>query len=497
MRKILRVLISALLVSLFFAVQTRASTVLESVPPEQAGISSSFLYKILNQIRVGRLDIHSLIVIKNDKLVLEAYLDPYTENDLHNLKSVSKSVLSALAGIAIEQGLISDVEAKLSEVLPEYFEPAVDARKGDITLHHLLTMTPGFDFTEHSEQAGKWFKAGNPVREAIALPISSTPGQRFRYATINTHLFSAWLTKAAYMNTSEFAEKHLFTPLGIKDYYWVKDPQGIYWGGTQLYLTPRDMARFGMLYLKRGRYREEQLIPAQWVDESTRWRHSVDTHSGYGYWWWLIPASDGYIAAGWGGQRIGVFPSKDLVIVVTASNQQHARYIFRQLYSGITQIKELEDDPTAFTHLSSLVDQLADPAQSIENRIPEAAASISGKKYGFADNSLGIAAMTISFDQPESAQLEMEIDGRTLKMGVGLDGSYRITPGVALESYREDNRVAVKARWESDRLIVDWHEIGEPLRIEASLMFEKEKVLAIVNYLPMGRVSHLEGTRVD
>ena len=87
----------------------------------------------------------------------------------------------------------------------------------------------------------------------------------------------------------------------------------------------------------------------------------------------------------------------------------------------------------------------------------------------------------------------MEVDGRTLQMGVGLDGSYRITPGVALDSYREDNRVAVKARWQNDRLIVDWHEIGEPLRIEASLMFEQDKVLAIINYLPMGRISHLEG----
>jgi hypothetical protein len=358
-------------------------------------------------------------------------------------------------------------------------------------------MTSGFDFAEHSERAGKWFQAKNPVRDAIALPITSTPGERFRYATINTHLFSAWLTKAAHMNTPAFAEKHLFTPLGIKDYYWVKDPQGVYWGGTQLYLTPMDMARFGMLYLKKGRYEEEQLIPEQWVDDSTKWRHSVDTHSGYGYWWWRIPASDGYVAAGWGGQRIGVFPSKDLLVVVTASNQQHARYIFRQLYSGITPVKVLGDDPAAFAKLSSLVAELATPAKKTANRIPQAAASISGKKYRFTDNPLGISAMTISFDQPDTAQLEMEIDDLTLQMAVGLDGSYRITPGVALESYREDKRVAVKARWHNGRLIVNWHEIGEPLRIETALMFEQDKVLAIVNYLPMGRISHLEGARVD
>lgn len=497
MRKKLRVLVSALLFSVVFKVHIGTALTLESVPPEQAGVSSAFLHDILNQIRVGGLDIHSLIVIKNDKLILEAYLDPYTEYVLHNVKSVSKSVLSALAGIALEQGLIGSVEATLTEALPEYFEPTADARKADITLHHLLTMSSGFDFTEHSERAGKWFKAKNPVREAIALPITAIPGEQFRYATINTHIFSAWLTKAAAMSTPEFAEKYLFTPLGIDSCHWVKDPQGIYWGGTQLYLTPRDMARFGMLYLHKGHTQEEQLIPERWVDESTRWRYSVDTHSGYGYWWWRIPASDGYVAAGWGGQRIAVFPGKELVIVVTAANQHHARYVFQQLHAGITPIDALDDNPAAFARLTSMVDQLAKPVDVKAGRIPETAASISGTKYRFKSNPLSISSMTISFDQADTAQLEMQVEGRTLQMAVGLDGSYRVTPGVALDSHREDNAVAVRARWHDERLIVDWHEIGEPLRIETTLMFEDNKVLAMVTHLPMGRISHLEGTMAE
>jgi hypothetical protein len=105
--------------------------------------------------------------------------------------------------------------------------------------------------------------------------------------------------------------------------------------------------------------------------------------------------------------------------------------------------------------------------------------------------------MTISFDQAPTARLEMEVDGRTLQIAVGLDSSYRITPGVVQGSYRENNKVAVKARWQNDTLIVDWHEIGEPLRFETSLMFEKDTVVGIVKHLPMGTISHLEGTRVD
>ena len=497
MRKRLPFLMSVLLVSLLLKVQIAATLPLESVPPEKAGISSSFLYKILNQIRVGKLDIHSLIVVKNDKLVLEAYLDPYTQNDLHNLKSVSKSVLSALAGISMEQEILRDVNAKLHEALPDYFEPTADARKRDITLHHLLTMTSGLDFEENSSRAGRWFKSRNPVRDALALPMSSTPGQRFQYATINTHLFSAWLTEAAGMSTPEFAEKHLFTPLGIKDYFWVKDPQGIFWGGTQLYLTPRDMARFGMLYLNKGRHSEDLLVPETWIDESIHWRQSVDTHSGYGYWWWLIPDSDGYFAAGWGGQRIGIFPSRDLVIVITASNQQHSRYLFRQLYQGITPIKSLEEDPVAFAQLTSLVDQLAHPVREPPPRNPETETLISGKKYGFETNSLGITSMTISFDQADTALLDMEVDGQTLRMRVGLDGRYRITPRAALESYQQDNKVALKAHWEDDGLIVSWHEIGEPMRVETSLRFDNDKVAAIVKYFPQNRISHLEGRRVN
>lgn len=495
MGKRLPFLMSALLVSLFIKVQIAASMPLEPVPPEKAGISSSFLYKILNQILVGGLDIHSVLIIKNDKLVLEAYLDPYTRHDLHNLKSVSKSVLSALAGIAVEHEVIRDVNAKLHEALPGYFEPTVDARKRHITLQHLLTMSSGFDFVEHSEMAGKWFKAVNPTRDALALPISSTPGERFQYATINTHLFSAWLTKAAGMSTSAFADKHLFTPLGIENFFWVKDPQGINWGGTQLYLTPRDMARFGMLYLNKGRWGDGIVVPEKWVDESIFWRQSVDAHSGYGYWWWLIPDSDGYVAAGWGGQRIGIFPSKDLVIVITASNQQHSRYLFRQLYQGIKPIKSLEENPAAFARLTTLVDQLASPLKDAPHRNPETAAQVSGKKYRLETNPLGITSMTIAFDQADTALLDLEVDDQGLQMRVGLDGRYRITPRAALESHQEDNRVAVKAHWENDRFIITWHEIGEPMRVETSLMFENDRVAAVVKYFPQGRIIHLEGTR--
>jgi hypothetical protein len=233
------------------------------------------------------------------------------------------------------------------------------------------------------------------------------------------------------------------------------------------------------------------------VAESTRWVHGVDSHSGYGYWWWRLPASDGYVAAGWGGQRIAVFPSKDLVIVMTAANQQHARYIFRHLHSGISPIEARRQDPAAFAQLTGLVDQLANPKNTATQTMPEAAASISGKRYLFTENSLGIASMAITFDQSDTAQLEMEVGGRTLQISVGLDGRYRVTEGVAIDSYREDNSVAVRARWEGDRLIVDWHEIGEPLRTETSLMFENDKVLAIFTYLPMGRISHLTGTREE
>ena len=105
--------------------------------------------------------------------------------------------------------------------------------------------------------------------------------------------------------------------------------------------------------------------------------------------------------------------------------------------------------------------------------------------------------MTMSFEQPDTARLEMQIEGRTLQMAVGLDGTYRITPGVAMDSHREDNSVAVRARWQGEKLIVDWHEVGEPLRIETWLKFEDNKVLAIVIYLPMGRITHLEGTREE
>jgi len=264
--------------------------------------------------------LRSLLVHWRGSLVREHYFRGATRTTPANIKSASKSVIASLVGIAIDRKQIRSVHQPIGELLPDVTRDA-DPRKRAITVEDLLTMRSGLQSTSF-DNYGTWVTSRNWVRDAIRRPLVAEPGGEMIYSTGSTHLLSAILTNVTRTSTHAYAQRVLARPLGIPLRAWTRDPQGIYFGGNEMRMTPRDMVAFGRLWLDDGRAPNgTQVIPKAWIDSSlVRRTRSGWSGQDYGYGWWIrrSGAHDVYFAWGYGGQFIFVVPTLDLVVVTTS-----------------------------------------------------------------------------------------------------------------------------------------------------------------------------------
>jgi CubicO group peptidase (beta-lactamase class C family) len=299
----------------------------ETALPESQGLNPQIISDVLNEAE-SMAFMYSVLIVRNGFLVVEKYFHGPDSHDANHIHSVSKSFTSALIGIALRENYLESLDQKMMDFFPEYITPSLDQRKFDITLRHLLMMRAGFDWNDNEANWQEYASSPNWVKYAIEIPLRDNPGARFNYSTPQTNLLSAIITKASGMSTREFAERFLFEPLQISIGHWHQDPQGYYTGGHEMYYTPRDMARFGYLFLNNGLLDGNQIIPAEWVEESVQnygyanenWRSFV-ANSGYGYQWWIdtIGNYNVFYASGKGGQKIMIIRDLNMVIVTTTN----------------------------------------------------------------------------------------------------------------------------------------------------------------------------------
>ncbi len=267
--------------------------------------------------------LHSLLISHRGDLVLEHYFHGWDRYQPANLKSASKSLISALVGIAIDQRLIQDIDQPIADFFPEYFASLDDKAKQAISVKDLLTMQSGLETTSNRNY-GRWVLSDDWVEFVLQQPLVALPGEQMIYSTGSTHLLSAILSRASGLSTRQFAQRYLAEPLGFSLAYWSQDPQGIYFGGNDLEMTPRAMLAFGLLYLQEGRVQSEQVLPAGWVDESFTPHATSPRGQGrfYGYGWWLRDLADMLVPVAWGygGQLIFVVREFDLVVVATSDS---------------------------------------------------------------------------------------------------------------------------------------------------------------------------------
>ena len=308
----------------------------EMVSPESRGIRSEDLTRMIEHIDSNNLSIHSIIIYKDGAIPFEVYFDPYDAYVSHNLKSTSKGVISALVGIALREGYLESLDESVLSYFPEY--EAGDTGKSDITIRDLLTMASGLKWNENDlNSMYTFFVSKRIAKRVLKQPLVTGPGSSFTYNTGLTHLLSVIISKASGMSTLEFAEEYLFRPLGIQNIQWEKDREGFHIGGSELFLTPRGMIKFGVMYLQEGMYSGQQIVPKDWVRESTAGQIEGSFHGAgirYGYLWWLdignplftyLDTEQAFLAMGVHGQRILVHPELNTVVVITADEKDESQ----------------------------------------------------------------------------------------------------------------------------------------------------------------------------
>jgi CubicO group peptidase (beta-lactamase class C family) len=293
--------------------------------PEQQGMDAGKLNALFDTIERDRLNVFNVIIVRHGHIVAEKYYGNNTASTRHNFYSCTKSVTSALVGIAIRNGAIKSIHDNVLSYFPERTVANDDPRKQAITLEQLLSMTSGLRWEEitisYSDTRNSYRSmtaSTDWVQYVLDQPMAAQPGKVFEYSTGGSHLLSAVLTRATGKNALDYAREVLLGPLGITDVVWQADPQGNTFGGASLQMTARDAAKIGYLYLRNGMWDGKQLVPADWVRESTRQHSKPDWGGdGYGYQWWLFKQGV-YSAMGYGGQYILVAPAQDVVVVFNA-----------------------------------------------------------------------------------------------------------------------------------------------------------------------------------
>jgi CubicO group peptidase (beta-lactamase class C family) len=293
--------------------------------------------------------LHSLLVVRNGFLIREQYFGDATADRLQDVRSVTKSVMSLLVGIAIAQGVLPGTSERLDALIHPPVA-VIDGPKAGITVDNLLTMTSGFSWDESTPGGyNEWVLAPDQIDFLLARPLSDLPGARFNYNSAAVHLLSVGLSQAAARSTQSFADENLFAPLGISDRAWEVDNRGYNNGAAGLSLRPRDLAKIGQLVLQDGKSAARSVVPAAWINEMVAthqqpgWQYGPVTRMAYGYLWWLSNVGGHAVAFGWGYRGQYVLVARDLNLVVVATSaldapippDQEAEDVLDLIVSGV------------------------------------------------------------------------------------------------------------------------------------------------------------------
>jgi CubicO group peptidase (beta-lactamase class C family) len=449
--------------------------------PEQQGMDSDKLCEALDYIQEHHLNVHSLLIVRNGYLVLDVCFYPYNQNDIHDVASVTKSITSTLAGIAVSEGKIKS----LSQPMISFFPAPVannDERKQKITIGHLLSMTSGLQCEAGLNELTllRMKESANWIKFMLDLPMAEEPGKKFAYNSGGMHLVSGIVTRVTGQSAAEFARHSLFEPLGIRDFEWPSDPQSISHGWGDLHLHPRDMAKIGYLWLNQGVWNGKRLISADWMQQAAQ-VHAKDGTGEYGYGFWIRPDIGLYEALGRGGQRISVLPSKNMIVVYTGGGFEPGE-LGKFLMGAIKSDRPLPGNKTAVAQLQAAVGRAADaPPSKTAPPLPPLTAEISGNIFEFDENPAGLEELTLAFKPGAEATVRMAFadhrftDKLLSERPIGLDDVPRFSP-----DGRFGLPVGLKGFWKDDTtFVLDYDEIANINHYQFELEFLGEKNVSI------------------
>lgn len=426
--------------------------------PEEQGMDSASLARLIEAVGTYKQD--SLTIIRNGKIIADAYYAPYVPGVSHDLRSVTKSIVSTLTAILLKNGNLDSVDHSVVDLFSDRQIQNIDARKKAMTVQSLLDMTSGIEWVEKlytpGETVMKMYDSADRTAFVLNQPMVDAPGSSFYYDSGNPYLLSALITKMTGQSAFEYAKHELFEPLGIKSAKWGQvDAQGITDGEAGLSLSPHDMARIGYLYLHSGLWEGKQIIPSSWVERAKSGPVTATFGYHYGNLWWSYPEKGAYMARGRHSQLILIIPKFDIVVAMTGflndTEFYSASSLIDDISSAVKSDKPLPDNPIAQALLANAIHRAAEEKPYAIGSTPELAKEISGKVYSFVDNRLRVKSFSLNFYDSDSSWVITTYGdkGSNRFTGlVGLDGFYRRSPPAIY------GMNAARGRWTGERTFV-------------------------------------------
>jgi CubicO group peptidase (beta-lactamase class C family) len=484
--------------------------------PEEQGMDSAKLVEMVEAYHENHAEdpansIDSITIIRNGYIVADIYLDPlYPQDTQHVLHSSAKSIIPALVGIAIEQGYIESVDVPVIEFFKDKEFEITDERMTEVTLKDLLTMRTGVrardSYIYQAEGLWEMFAADDLAEYFFSLPLDAEPGTRFDYSSLAYFMVSAIIEKTTAMDPVSYARENLFGPLGIEDPSWPIHPEDLGLGFAPMWMKPHDMAKFGLLYLQKGQWDGQQIVPADWIEDSVfpygypknyvdildengekdaeasriawiSYKFLQHFSDGYGYMWWLH--KDGYFCAfGTAGQHLIVAPEENLVVMITNSSSDTGVFFPGKLFSDyiLEAIQSDQAIATNETAQNELVALTTPPALNQEPQVveelPAIAREISGETYSLEANNWSMDNFQLVFDPA----LDYAVFSFTAKVDevasiqVGLDGVYRF-------SETESGGYAAFGTWTSPNTFeIFYQHIGYSAPTQVTLTFDQDRI---------------------
>lgn len=329
--------------------------------PESQGIHSDHLRNLVQELADSPdTDIHHFMVLRHGNVICEADFAPYRKGIWHITHSMCKSITGMAVGLLVDEGKL-DLSESIYKIFSDKGSTLAKMFRPEVTVEHLLTMTSGVTFNESGIVSGNdWLES------YLNASVSEKPGTKFQYNSLNSYVLSAIITERTGMPMDEYLRPRLFEPLGITDYLWEKCPKGITKGGWGLFLSTEDMAKLGQLYLDKGKWNGEQIIPEAWVEASVAKKvDSIEGTYGYGYQVWMEERPGSFEYNGMLGQNVLIYPDVDMVIVTNAGNeelfQDNVMLNIIRKYFPVEWMPEetLPENPIAYEKLQELIERLA------------------------------------------------------------------------------------------------------------------------------------------
>ena len=458
--------------------------------PEEQGMDSAALAKLVAY--GANHDFDSLIVVRHGRIVAEAYYAPYTGDLQHEIFSSTKAVIGTLVGIAYKDGLLDRLDHPVLDFFTDRHVANVDDRKKAITVQNLLDMTSGIDWEQGFQgepeiTPHEMYRTDNWTDFILDRPMAHAPGEVFNYANGNTDLVSAIITRLTGKLAEDYAREKLFGPLGITDWHWQREPEGLSIGEGMLALLPRDMAKIGYLYLRHGEWEGKPLLPPGWADvlnhRIVSMHASWDPNLSYSNFFWVFPDKHAYMANGKDGQLITIFPDLDVVVATTARKQLRFKVLIDSISGAVKSESALPPNPSAVEALAKAIKDAAVEKPTAVGSTPEMASAISGKSYKFPDNGFGLRSFMLDLTGPRP-HIEYELVSHnpftpsvTYDQPIGLDGFYRKGEPLLSGAPRTSLIPAAKGTWLDGRTFqMDTQNLGEGTQIKYVLSFDGDKL---------------------